>query len=360
MATNNAVLSIQKERNFWFDNAKAFLIVLVFMGHICECLITTVPFDGGTPIWLNNIFKYIYVFHMPVFMIISGRFAKGRVDRNDWLTSINKLIVPYVVVQFFMMLFYCTVGFSKVTYTSFFSPGYGLWYIFVLGIYQMVTPHLLKIFRQKWLLFVASLVLMTILLFQRYPFPTPIPRIVNFFPFFIFGYLTADYSFDFCKKTLFRILSVLAFIGLFVAVNYDSVLEVALLSGKRTYIQYYNLLGVSKPELLVITAVRYLIGFLFFLFVMGISPVKKYVGTKLGTNSTYIYILHLFIIVALTALSKSHNILDFCVNEAFAVLLLVAAIPVSYLLVSPPVVKSTRWLVSPDFSLKKIVETIMK
>ena len=93
---------------------------------------------------------------------------------------------------------------------------------------------------------------------------------------------------------------------------------------------------------------------------MGISPVKKYVGTKLGTNSTYIYILHLFIIVALTALSKSPNILDFCADEAFAVLLLVAAIPVSYLLVSSPVVKSTKWLVSPDFSLKKIVETIMK
>ena len=155
-------------------------------------------------------------------------------------------------------------------------------------------------------------------------------------------------------------LSVFAFIGLFVAINYNSVIEVALLSGKRTYIQYYNLLGISKPELLIITIVRYLAGFLFFLFVMGISPVKKNIGTKLGTNSTYIYILHLFIVVALTALGKSHHILDFCANEVFAVILLILTIPVSYLLVSHPIMKLTRWLVSPNFSLKGIVETIIK
>ncbi len=351
---NNTILSSQKQRDFWFDNAKAFLILCVFVGHICECLIKTVPFEGGTPMWLNNLFKFIYVFHMPVFMIISGRFAKGRVDRNDWVTSINKLIVPYMVVQFFMMLFYCVVGYSKVTATSFFNPGYGLWYIFVLGIYQMITPHLLKIFRHKWLLLPASLIILIILQYQKYAFPTPIPRIINFYPFFIFGYLTAGYSFDFCKKTIFRVLSAFVFIGLFVAINYDSVIEVALLSGKRIYSQYYSLLGISKPELLIITIVRYLAGFLFFLFVMGISPVKKYVGTKLGTNSTYIYILHLFIVVALTALNKSHHILDFCVDETFAILLLIFTVPVSYLLVSAPVMKATRWLVSPNFNLKKL------
>lgn len=358
--TKSALNNITVQRNYWYDNAKAFLIISVFMGHICECLIKTVPFESGTPVWLNDIFKFIYVFHMPVFMIISGRFAKGRVDRNDWLTAINKLIVPYIVVQFFMMLFYCIVGYSKVTYTSFFNPGYGLWYILVLGIYQIITPHLLKIFRNKWLLLPASLAIMIVLLYQKYIFPAPIPRIINFYPFFIFGYLTANYSFDFCKKIFFRILSALAFIGLFIAINYDSVLEVALLSGKRIYSQYYTLLGISKPELLVITVIRYLAGFIFFLFVMGISPVKKYVGTRLGTNSTYIYILHLFIVVALTALGKSHHILDFCADEFLAVLLFILTVPVSYILVSSPVMKLTKWLVSPNFNLKKIAETLIK
>ena len=355
-ASNN----MTTQRNYWFDNAKAFLIITVFMGHICECLIKVVPFENGTPLWLNDIFKFIYVFHMPVFMIISGRFAKGRVDRNDWVTAINKLIAPYIVVQLFMMLFYCIVGYSKVTVTSFFSPGYGLWYILVLGIYQIITPHLLEIFRKKWLLLPASLVIMAVLLYQKFVFPAPVPRIINFYPFFIFGYLTANYSFDFCKKAVFRILSIVAFAGLFVAVNYDSVLEVALLSGKRIYSQYYELLGTSKPELLVITAVRYLAGFVFFLFVMGISPVKKYIGTKLGTNSTYIYILHLFIAVALTAFGKSHHILDFCADEVFSVLLCVLTVPISYLLVSPFVMRQTKWLVAPNFDLRKIAEKILK
>jgi fucose 4-O-acetylase-like acetyltransferase len=197
-------------------------------------------------------------------------------------------------------------------------------------------------------------------LFQENAFPAPLPRVFNFYPFFIFGYLTAEYNFDFCKKVVFRILSIFTFIGLFIAINYDSVIDVALLSGKRIYSQYHALLGLSMPKLLTITAIRYLVGFLFFLFVMGISPKKKYVGTKLGTNSTYIYILHLFIVVGLTALNKSHHIIDFCTNEIFAVLLLVLTIPVSYLLVSSPVMKATRWLVAPRFDLKNVIERIIK
>ncbi len=358
--SNNAMQETGRQRDYWFDNAKAFLIISVFMGHICECLIKTVPFDGGTPLWLNTLFKFIYVFHMPVFMIISGRFAKGRIDRNDWISSINKLIVPYIVIQFFMMLFYCMVGYSKVTITSFSKPGYGLWYILVLGIYQIVTPHLIKIFRYKWLLLPASLVFMVIFLYQPNIAPAPIPRIVNFFPFFIFGYLTADLDFSFFKKPIFRIVSVIAFVGLFLLITQDTVIEVALLSGKRNYAEYHELLGLDKLELLVITAVRYLAGFVFFFFTMGISPVKKFIFTRLGTHSTYIYILHLFIVVALTAIGKSHNILDFCANEIFSVLLLALTIPISFLLVSPFVQKITRWLVSPNFDLKKIIERILK
>lgn len=341
-------------RDYWFDNAKAFLILTVFWGHICECLIRAVPFEGGTPLWLESFFKFIYTFHMPVFMMISGRFAKGRIDRNDWLSAVNKLIVPYIIIQLCMVLFSALVGYSKLSLTAFLSPGYGLWYILVLGIYQIITPLFNKIIHNKWWLFALSLVLMLALTYLPFSLPAPFQRIVNFYPFFLFGYMTSSYSFSFCKKPVFRALSIFMLIGLLLLITKDSVLEIALLSGKRVYFQYKELMGLSRIEVLLITVVRYAAGFLCFPLIMGISGTKKNVFTKMGTNSTYIYILHLFIIVALTALGKRYGILDFCKNEVFALLMLVGAVPLSLLLVSKPVRRVTAPLVAPKISVKKI------
>lgn len=354
VASNN----ISVQRNYWFDNAKAFLILCVFIGHISECLIKNVPFENGTPLWLNSIYKFVYVFHMPVFMIISGRFAKNRVNRNDWNATINKLIVPYIVIQFFMMLFYSVTDYADVTLKGSLKPGYGLWYILVLGIYQIVTPHMLKIFRHKWILLPLSLVVMFVYLYVAPYMPPPIPRIINFFPFFIFGYLTADCEFGLFKKVPFKLLSVPFFALLFLFITKDSVIEVALLTTKRVFSEYNDLLGIGQFELFIITIVRYLAGFISFFFVMGISSEKKNIFTKLGTQSTYIYILHLFVIIGLIAFDRQYNILDFCTNEIFAVIMILLTIPVSFILVSSFVRRCTSWLVAPKFDLMKIIEKV--
>ncbi len=356
VASNNVSL----QRNYWFDNAKAFLVLCVFIGHISECLIKNVPFENGTPLWLNSIYKFVYVFHMPVFMIISGRFAKNRINRNDWHTTINKLIVPYVAIQIFMMLFYSVTGYADVTLKSSLKPGYGLWYILVLGIYQLITPHILKIFRHKWIVLSLSLVIMLVYLYVAPYMPPPIPRIINFFPFFIFGYLTADCKFDLLKKVPLKLLSALFFVLLFVFVTKDSVLEVALLTTKRVFSEYNDLLGIGRFELFIITIVRYIVGFISFFFVMGISTEKKTNFTKIGTQSTYIYILHLFVIIGLIAFDRQYNILDFCADEFFAVVMILLAIPVSFIFVSSPVRKYTSWLIAPKFDLISFIKKTAK
>ena len=348
------------QRDYWFDNAKAFLILSVFIGHICDCIISNVNFEHDIPLWINTLYKFIYVFHMPVFMIISGRFAKGRVDRNDWIGAFNKLIIPYIVVQIFMILFYVVTDYSKVTLKTFTRPGYGLWYILVLGIYQIITPHLFKIFRHKWTLLPASLVLMLLYLYFAPILPPPVARIVNFFPFFIFGYLTSKLDFNLLKKPIFRLLSVCVLVGLFILITQDNIIEVAYLSSKRVFVEYNEWLGVSKSEFLVITIVRYLAGFISFFFIMGISPVKKTIFTKIGTRSTFVYILHLFIIVALVAYDKQYNILDFCRNEIYALTMIILTIPASFIIVSSPVRKCTKWLVTPNIDLRKIVKKFSK
>lgn len=356
----NALKANSSARNYWFDNAKGFLILTVFIGHICEILIKLSPFENGRPLWLDVLMKFIYVFHMPVFMIISGRFAKSRIDQNDWIAIINKLVIPYILVQTVMMLFYTAVGYSEVGTIYYFKPGYGLWYLFTLAIFQFITPHLLKIFRRPRLLFPISLVVAFLVTFQKYAFPGTFQRIFTFFPFFIFGYLTANYDLNFCKKPLFRIISLIAFVALILfIIQYNDIVKVAVLSGKRVYSQYHAIMDVGQIELLIMQIIRYVLGFIFYFFVLGICSIKKTAFSRLGMYSSHVYILHLFIVVAITALGKNVGLLNFCKNEIYAILLCVSAIPISFLLTASPIQKITNWLIAPKFDLKKLFQTII-
>ncbi|WP_426638635.1 acyltransferase family protein [Priestia aryabhattai] len=58
------------KRDAYFDNVKFILIVLVVFGHLLT------PFINDEQ-WLRTLYIFIYTFHMPAFILISGYFAKG-------------------------------------------------------------------------------------------------------------------------------------------------------------------------------------------------------------------------------------------------------------------------------------------
>lgn len=53
------------QRDLTIDTLKGFLIILVILGH----LIGSLNVYGGDKIW-----NFIYTFHMPLFVLISGYF----------------------------------------------------------------------------------------------------------------------------------------------------------------------------------------------------------------------------------------------------------------------------------------------
>lgn len=56
------------QRVFWVDNLKGILIILVVAGHVLQSAIDM----NMTSEYMDNIFKWIYSFHMPLFFVISG------------------------------------------------------------------------------------------------------------------------------------------------------------------------------------------------------------------------------------------------------------------------------------------------
>jgi len=63
-------------RILWADNLKGFLILLVVFGHVIQFSI---------PDYKNlHIFNYIYSFHMPLFMAISGYVSYKEASYVKW------------------------------------------------------------------------------------------------------------------------------------------------------------------------------------------------------------------------------------------------------------------------------------
>lgn len=349
----------KKERDSWFDNVKGILILLVVVAHFSELIIA---YTDKEPYWLDVMFRFIYVFHMPVFMIISGRFAKNRIDKNDWITVINKLIVPYVIVQTVMMVFYAFFDYSSVSGFSYFKPLFGLWYIITVAVYQLITPHFKKL---KGAFFVALLVAVVVQLGRAAPFGG-FMRLFTYYPCFLFGYKTAELELSFCKKIWFKICSFISFVVFFAIVWIKSEYFGAwALTMRRVYsslAENFMKIGIdfSRLDLVLYTLMHYLMGFAFFFIIVSLVPAKKQVFGSIGKYSLYTYVLHLFIVVALAALDTRYGILDFINTDIKVVVFLVFSVVVAFFFSTHPVRRVMGWLVEPKFDLRKLAKQLIE
>lgn len=69
---------VAKQRLSYVDLSKAIAIWLVVWGHSLSCLAGNDAMSGGAFQWIGN---WIYSFHMPLFMILSGFFASSALQR---------------------------------------------------------------------------------------------------------------------------------------------------------------------------------------------------------------------------------------------------------------------------------------
>jgi fucose 4-O-acetylase-like acetyltransferase len=60
-------------RDFSLDNTKMLLIAFVIIGHVIEPII-------GRFEWVKALYIYIYLFHMPLFVYVSGVFSSSEMS----------------------------------------------------------------------------------------------------------------------------------------------------------------------------------------------------------------------------------------------------------------------------------------
>lgn len=144
------------ERNVLLDVLKGFAIFLVVMGHAIQY--NQVDFDT------NPLFRFIYSFHMPLFMFVSGFVSYKSFDgsKTKLLKRFNALIIPFWVWFFISFLFYSLyrlTGNSFVIYN--FESG------LLNGIIEVLKSPDNKSLWFLWILFLNYLVLFISMKFSK-------------------------------------------------------------------------------------------------------------------------------------------------------------------------------------------------
>ncbi len=81
------------KRNQFLDYAKGLLILLVTIGHAIQFVV----YQKGEAFWDDPVFKAIYVFHMPLFMGISGYLAWSGIQKAKLLSFTFGKVKAYMV-----------------------------------------------------------------------------------------------------------------------------------------------------------------------------------------------------------------------------------------------------------------------
>jgi fucose 4-O-acetylase-like acetyltransferase len=316
-----------KKRDYYFDNAKFILIFLVVFGHFIQSFISKDPY-------ILSLYKTIYTFHMPAFILISGFFAKGIQKPGYVVKLVKKLIFPYILFQIIYSVFYYYINDDSTFKVDPLSPHWSLWFLISLFCWNV----LLYLFIKKWSL--GPLPGMTLALaggliigfFNDATSVLSIIRTFVFFPMFLLGYYLQKDHFKAIKRTKTRFFGILLFIITFGCMLFfpDQVDDNWLLGSKS-----YQEMDMSSFNAVLIRMGLYLLNTLMVLTFFALVPRKRYFFTSWGTNTLYVYLLHGFIIRTFRASSLVNSI-----DPTSSLIIILALTFGLTLLLSSPIVAS--------------------
>lgn len=253
------------QRSWRWDNIKGILIILTVFAHVLYQL-------QGNSAAIGNIVDYIYMFHMPAFVFVSGYFGKS--ERSQGAYGISRLIFLYFIFNSAMGFIF---GFGPLL-----EPLYSYWYLAALIVWRLTARHLAK-FRS------IELTLFTIAVFAGF-FPSinntfAAARIIAFYPYYMLGYkLSAEKSGEPVNRRLIKGAAALAAGG-----------AIAFLA--HSFFRYTDnglmMYGYTDPFGSLGRIALFVIAFLAIYALRRLCPDRKIpLLSMFGRNSLWIFLLH--------------------------------------------------------------------
>lgn len=184
-------------RNIVLDWAKTIAIILVVIGH-------SIQYGSGYNYWINSnylnniVFKFIYSFHMPLFMLISGYLFYNSINKYSVKELIKKkttsLLVPILSFSTLELLFVTLFQHQSITIHSIIDIYTDkLWFLWAAYILSLLVIFTNRVFKDNIIIY-ALLIILTF-------FTPSFLKLIGFMlPFFIIGYLYNKYRVNFNNK----------------------------------------------------------------------------------------------------------------------------------------------------------------
>lgn len=270
-----------KKRNYMIDNIKVLLIFSVVFGHVIEYYIK----DSNL---LKGIYIFIYIFHMPLFIFISGYLSKN--TNKSRRGAFKNLLIPYI---FFNMVWYTVVYIGTKDFMfSFIYPGWTLWYLISLFFWRVSLKYLVKI---KHIITISFIIGLVIGLLPKGESILAVSRTITFLPFFLLGYFSEEKKLSVIKRLgkINSFIGVLIFIAIafYIAIN-DSVSYEFLYNSKS----YYNT-GLTIVQGVFFRSLLYIGAILLSICIMNFIPNKRKFYTHIGKYTMNIYVFHIYLIL---------------------------------------------------------------
>ncbi len=267
-----------KNRDYLFDNAKGLMIFAVVLGHILEADLTGIA---------RGVYVVIYSVHMPLFVMISGYFARFDADK-----IVKKIIAPYLCIQLvcgICVSFLVNVEGMSAQLTT---PFWYLWYLPALAVWKIsvlfVDTECVK--KQRLILLGSVFVALLVGYDDTVGYYMSLSRIIVFYPYFLLGYYARKAKEQesrvyriFAKMDRWKCMAVLTFcVVLIFAIS--PMIDYRWLYGSYSYSE----LGYAPIH----RVIGYILGAVQCLCLLKIISCKKSYLSEVGKNSMYIYLGH--------------------------------------------------------------------
>ncbi len=278
--------SAPRERVAYLDNARYWVMLLVVIGH---SLTELVVMDSA-----RGVYTWIYAFHMPFFILISGYTARHYVgDFRQVRRIVSTLIVPYLLVETGLQLITRHYD-GEPEHLMILSPQWLGWFLAALFIWRITTP----IWRALKHPIATSVAISLLAGLIEIPNVLALPKVLGLLPFYVIGLHFDRAVFLRLADLRIRLVSVALLGGTFVlcqlfAGDWASRWPTTWLLWKTRYDE----LGAGPVEGIAIRASLLILGFVLVLAALSLIPHGRSWTTALGGRTFYCYLLHGFVIL---------------------------------------------------------------
>ena len=307
------------------DALKGFLIILVILGHV-------ITFTDNVNIVNHAVMGMIYIFHMPLFILVSGYLTKPpqqQAASDMWRGVLNILIIAVVFHLISSLRVIVTGGDYMKTLTAF--PQGVLWYLVSLFYWRIMLYYSPRSLLQRPLLYLSIALVVSILCgLTHLGKLLSLQRTLNFYLFFLLGYYYRQGVINtrwWHSNVLHGVVAVVLLPLIFwLYPHCGNVMNGA---------DHYPIAGIPQKVLILTCSIS--MSLLVFNMFRDIKALRS-----IGRQSLFYYVYHYFIIVDIVLLSA--NWMQWPMTFPFILLYTAATVAILWVMSKIPLF---RWAIKP-------------